>query len=235
MAKAVLFDFRGTLVDVSEARQASNYEVYTFLRSRKAEVTPEAFSHFFEKTRAYIKEKFARNQKIHNWNLLIASSLLSLFKVSVTGIELEELARKCDAAFVEKSQLYPDAKTILDFFKTRNVKMGVVIDGTSERERALLARLGLADFFDVVAISQEVGSNKFSLFPLRVALTTLGLPPNEVIVVGDRIDKDISPANELGCVSVFLQRGMQKPEALQRAEKPRYLISKLTELANFVD
>ncbi|MBI4406857.1 HAD family hydrolase [Candidatus Micrarchaeota archaeon] len=236
MAKAVLFDFRGTLADVSEARQAGNFQLYTFIRSRKAEVSLQAFSYFLDKARTHIKEKFAANTNVHNRDLLVTSSLLSMFRVSFNGAELEKLLEKCDNAFIEKTKLYPDADTFLNFIRTKNTKLGVIIDGTSKRERALLAKLGLDKIFDIVVISQEVGSSKSSLVPLASALTQLALPPSEVIVVGDRIDKDIRPANKLGCVSVLIRRGSeQKTEKPAREETPRYIISKLTELANIVD
>ncbi len=236
MVKAVLFDFRGTLVETTEAKRNALLFLYNFVRLKHSDVSLEEFIHLFERTQSETKEKFIANTAIHNWNLLVISSLFSKLGINAGGRELQKLVEGFDAAFVEKTKLFSEVVSMLKFLKSQDIKLGVVIDGTSKRERAVLAKLGVIDFFNVIIISEEVGRNKLSIVPLQSAIEQMQLPPSEIIVVGDRIDKDILPANKLGCISVLLQRGAgQKLENIQREAMPMHAISKINELANFLD
>lgn len=237
MVKAVLFDFRDTLINVAESRKADDLLLYEFAKRKGASVSLEEFH--LKKTDAQQKiiEKFSKNPNIHNWSLLINHNLLDLLGVKVEGGEFQRFMEKYDQVFVENVSLFPDSLPCLNFLKSQEVKIGVIIDGTVKRENAIIDKLDLRAFFNVIIISEQIGRNKFSLLPLQKALEKLKLPTSEVIVVGDRVDKDILPANKLGCISVKLERQSSKYSSLQsttREEKPSHVISKLTELANFL-
>lgn len=233
MVKAVLFDLRGTLADVAKAQLATRDFLYSqFGRS----LSREAFDNAFHASKAEIVEKLGRNSTIINWDLLIITNLMNRIGQKIDGSRLEKLMQEYNSIFVSNVSLFLDVEPCLRFLKDKNLKLGVVIEGTSARETAVLAKLGLDKFFNVVVISEEVGHNKLSPLPLQRAIEKTALPPNEIIVVGDRIDKDISHANKLGCVSVLLQRGQsQNLQNVQREAMPVHVIKKLTELANFVD
>jgi len=237
MAKAIVFDFRDTLLDIAEARNADAAMLFEFCKRKIPALTIPQFQQNFQASLAEVKEKFANNSTIHNWNLLILSNFLSKLHVQVAGRELQDLMERYDGIFVENVKLYPDAVTILKFLKDQNIKTAVVIDGTAKREKAILAKLGLEKQFNAVIISEEVGRNKLTLIPLQKAIEKLGVEPGEVMVVGDRIDKDIAPANKLGCTSVKLERKQGRYAEVRhetREEKPAHVISSLVELANFV-
>ncbi len=237
MIKAIVFDFRDTLIDIAEARKADAAFLFEFSKRKIPALTVQQFQQNFQASLAEVKEKFANNSAIHNWNLLIISNFLNKVRVQVAGRELQELMEKYDEIFVEKVKLYPDAVTILKFLKDQNIKTAVVIDGTAKRERAILSKLGLEKQFNAIIISEEVGRNKLTLIPLQKAIEKLGVEAGEIIVVGDRIDKDIAPANKLGCISVKLERTQGRYSETKhetREEKPTHVISSLVELANFL-
>ncbi len=240
MFKAVLFDFRDTLVDVSKAREAQTEFLFNYCAVRtKVKFSLDEFKHKSKQAHAAVMARFGNNQYIHNWSLLINKHLLDSLDVKVEGKDFENLMNDLDSVFIENVSLFPDSVTILDFLKSSGIKMGVVIDGTSKRENAVIDKLDLRKFLRVIIISEEIGKNKFSLLPLQKALEPLHCLPAEVIVVGDRIDKDISPANKLGCFSVRLIRGSGRYDAVQSNstnidERPKKTISKLNELAELV-
>ncbi len=237
MVKAVLFDFRDTLVDVSKAREVQLQFLYDYAKRRGAQLSLDEFKQRSKQSQVAIIDKFGRNTSIHNWSLLINKHLFDSLGVKVEGRDFEKLMADLDNVFIENVSLFSDSITILNFFKSSGIKMGVIIDGTAKRERAIIAKLDLAKYLAVVVISEEVGKNKFSLLPLQTALDKLGLPHNEVVVVGDRIDKDILPANKLGCYSVRLIRGSGRyaEQVSDNAEeRPRQTISSLAELAELV-
>jgi HAD superfamily hydrolase (TIGR01549 family) len=73
--------------------------------------------------------------------------------------------------------------------------------------RDVLARDGLARFFDIWTISEEVGAEKPDPAIFEHALRVAGSPPERCAMVGDRLDNDIVAARRHGMKGVWLLRG----------------------------
>lgn len=71
---------------------------------------------------------------------------------------------------------------------------------------SVLEDFGIADLFQAVIDSGEIGVRKPDPMIFRLGLKALGLEdtPASVAVVGDSIDKDIIPAHSLGCRTILL-------------------------------
>ncbi len=74
----------------------------------------------------------------------------------------------------------------------------------------------------------------------KYSLKKLGVENQETIYIGDRIDKDIIPANQNNIYSVYLHRGgkydnMSENLKDQGVNKPNYEISNLNELFDIID
>ena len=87
----------------------------------------------------------------------------------------------------------------------------------------------LREHVDVVGSSGRWGVEKPIPEFFERLLDELGLPPNEVAYVGDRVDNDVDPARAAGMVAVHLRRGPWG--YLQRgAERAHLRIGSLDEL-----
>lgn len=228
-----MFDFRDTLLRVDNAYKKANLFLYKFLKSKEKLLTPAKFKSQLSESIDRVKKKFGRSTKIHDWSILFISRLLRSLDIKLDSKGLEKLTSNYNGVFARNAKLFPDARCVLNFLKKKGVRMGVVIDGPSRRERKIIKRFGLIKYFSAVAISEEIGQNKFSDLPLKTALKVIGSRPWETMVVGDRIDKDIIHANKLGCVSVKLERhgGRYANHHHQKTiEKPKYAIANLKEL-----
>jgi 5'-nucleotidase len=71
--------------------------------------------------------------------------------------------------------------------------------------RNSLARRGLLDYFEIVAISDELHLHKPDLALYEWALTEAGSNPTRTVMIGDRRDNDIDPANRLGMRTILLR------------------------------
>jgi 5'-nucleotidase len=71
--------------------------------------------------------------------------------------------------------------------------------------RNSLARRGLLDDFELVAISDELHLHKPDLALYEWALTEAGSNPTRTVMIGDRRDNDIDPANRLGMRTILLR------------------------------
>ena len=94
-------------------------------------------------------------------------------------------------------------------------------------------RWGLHDFFDVIAASAELGVAKPDEAIFQNALKQAGCLARNAVMVGDRLDNDVAPANRLGIHSVRLLRGIGAYHVPHSADElAEYTIKTLAELFN---
>lgn len=134
----------------------------------------------------------------------------------------------------EEEVPYPDVVSTLTELKQRGYKLGVVANqkyGTEQR----LKNWNLLQFFYFIAASAELGMAKPEPAIFKWALEQADCHPQNVVMVGDRLDNDMAPANRFGIHSVRLLRGLgayHKPQSAD--EKPEYTISSLAELLDLL-
>lgn len=129
---------------------------------------------------------------------------------------------------------YPDAVPTLTELKRRGYKLGVIANqnyGTELR----LKKWNLLRFFEVIAASAELGMAKPDPAIFEWALKQADCSPQNTVMVGDRMDNDMEPANRLGMHSVRLKRGLGAyHEPQSDDEVPEYTISILAELLDLL-
>lgn len=69
----------------------------------------------------------------------------------------------------------------------------------------VLAEFGLDHLFKEVIESAVVGVRKPDPEIFRLGVAALGLEPQETVMIGDSPDKDILPAESIGCQTILLQ------------------------------
>jgi HAD superfamily hydrolase (TIGR01549 family) len=111
--------------------------------------------------------------------------------------------------------LYEDSMEVISSLKP-DYKLAIVsnmYDITARRVRQLFPQF--LSKFDMLAFSAEVGLRKpdpqIFLYALRRLNKIHGtdILPNEVVMVGDNMDKDVGPANEAGMYADLIDRDSQ--------------------------
>lgn len=96
-----------------------------------------------------------------------------------------------------------DTKVTLAQLKARGVKMGIITDGPSERQRRKIEALGLQEYFEPedIVISGDIGHEKTDPDGF---LRIMSLHPEETkfVYVGDNPSKDFRWPNRLGWTTV---------------------------------
>jgi HAD superfamily hydrolase (TIGR01549 family) len=108
--------------------------------------------------------------------------------------------------------LYPDADELLSSLYGR-YKIGLVTNGVAGLQRKKWLGSGLGTWFDVVAISGEVGIGKPERGIFEWVSNQLGVPLEECVMVGDNADRDVLGGKNSGMKTVWIDRGF-KPKTV---------------------
>jgi HAD superfamily hydrolase (TIGR01549 family) len=130
--------------------------------------------------------------------------------------------------------LQADVRAALELLKG-SYRLGVLAN-QQRWIRDVMARDGIDGFFDVWAVSDEVGAEKPDPAIFEHALAAAGAPGESCAMVGDRLDNDIVAAKRHGMRGIWLLRGEAPdeptPDQLARADAA---IRSLTELPAALD
>ena len=107
-------------------------------------------------------------------------------------------------------RVFDDVVPALEALRKEGLKIGVV-SNWDERLRGLLRKLRLADYFQAVAISCEVGVAKPAAAVFHRAASQLGLAPWSILHVGDDPEQDVRGAAAAGLWSLQVLRGRPRP------------------------
>lgn len=108
--------------------------------------------------------------------------------------------------------------------------VGLVTDGDPVIQRAKITALGLADAFDVIVLSDELGREYRKPHPLPFlrALDCLGVTPRRAVFVGDNPRKDVAGPAAIGMRTVRVRSG--EWSGLVSAPEPDVEVGDLREL-----
>jgi putative hydrolase of the HAD superfamily len=96
-----------------------------------------------------------------------------------------------------------------------------------------LASLKLDDFFEVIVTKADARKQKTSPAPFKVALRKLNIKPEESIMIGDRISRDVNTAKKLGIHTVYARYGDEHP-AEKSKSGAEFEIDNISELLEVV-
>ncbi len=128
---------------------------------------------------------------------------------------------------------YEDSIRCLEFL-SHKYKIGVIANQSLGAEQRL-ERYGLLKYIDLVVASAEEGVAKPDKRIFEIALNKSGCAASHSVMIGDRIDNDIVPANLLGMTTVWIRRGFRKYWTIENeTEKPDYTVDSLSELCEIL-
>jgi putative hydrolase of the HAD superfamily len=103
--------------------------------------------------------------------------------------------------------LYPHVRATLTELLRRGFRLAVLSDAPALQAWQRLHHLGLEHFFRPVVTFDDTGERKPSPRPFRRALEQLGLPAEDVLMVGDWPERDMIGARSVGMPTVFARYG----------------------------
>lgn len=111
----------------------------------------------------------------------------------------QELLRRC-------WRLFDDVAPCLEWLTAAGVRLAAVTNASGAHQRDKLDDLGLAGFFDHVAIAGELGVAKPDAAMFHQVCHTLACAPAQAVHVGDKLRTDALGARDAGLGAVWLHR-----------------------------
>ena len=210
--KAVLFDLDGTLHD-----RAETIRRYLAGHVRRFEL-PEGYAE-----RWTVLDDLGYRSKAEVFPQLVAEFGLNHDPQAL----LQDFS---DHAWAD-CQLMPHSREVLRELRQRGLKLGLVTNGWSDKQRQCMAGLGLADAFGTVVISREAGCSKPEPRIYALALEQLGVQAAETLFVGDSPLNDVLGPQQAGMKAALFPGGHALPEHI----RPDYVLQDLRDVLEIVE
>lgn len=195
--KGIIFDYGGTIDSRGDHWAEVIWDAY---QANRVPVSKEQFREAYVAT----ERLFARQP------IILPDDTFAQVMSKKIACQFDELGlRRCDAAPVAE-MCYQSAKECVDQARPvleelhRRYPM-VLVSNFYGNINAVLRDFKLDHLFKAVVESAAVGVRKPDPAIFALGVEALGLHPEQVLVVGDSLRKDILPARSLGCATAWIK------------------------------
>jgi len=156
------------------------------------------------------REKF--DYTAQDWSDIVDETFAGLISETPSRTFFPELFER----FAEAAawRIYDDVRPTLAALAERGLRLGV-ISNWDDRLRPLLKSLRLADCFEIIIVSCEIGASKPSPGPFQAAVKAFHFPACAVLHVGDSAEMDVAGARAAGFQAVQIVRNCNFTDAGQ--------------------
>lgn len=231
MIQGIIFDYGGTL----DSRGVHWSEVlWQGYQQARVPIDKETFrTAYVEGERALARERIILPQDnfhtlLHK-KVAIELSYLPDQPDEATRLRwTDEIAAYCDAA---ARSCIDEARPMLD--ELHKLYPMMLVSNFYGNIDEVLRDYGIRHLFKGIIESAVVGIRKPNPTLFRLGVDALELPPEQVLVVGDSLRKDIEPAEQLGCHVLWLKgKGWTDAEDLQTHP---HTITRISEVTKWID
>lgn len=124
---------------------------------------------------------------------------------NIDTVEAKAKAESFGLEWAKVHNIYPGCIEFLQALKANpDYKLGLLTNGPSDFQRAILDFLDIGKYFDVIVVSGDVGVRKPNLEIFKIMAEKMQLSPESLVMVGDALEKEITPALELGWGGIWI-------------------------------
>ena len=231
--KGVIFDYGGTIDNCGDHWAVIIREAYD-----NAGI-PYGDLDTFCKAYVYAERELAKTRHIlpeHTFaDLMLIKARIELEELVRLGAPIEASAIETHAQAIadycdkHARQCIDAARPTLDYLVARYPM--VLVSNFYGNIESVLKEYDLLHYFPTIIESAVVGVRKPDPAIFALGVEALGLRPEDVLVVGDSLSKDIAPAKSLGCATAWIEgRGWFYEEPSDMAGKGMKTLEELKQL-----
>jgi putative hydrolase of the HAD superfamily len=219
--EAVLFDYGHTLIYFDERPHSTLIEAYEkvnrLLASTVEREVPSA-QVLIEKVSRRVDDEIQRDYAAGR---LEEVEIAAIYDTALRELGLElapELVERVmeleQEGWLQSVHVGPDVISTLKALRGLGLRLGIVSNAAylPRLMKQQLSALGLADYFDAVTFSSEVGVRKPHAAIYADALKQLGVEPSRTLFVGDRVREDVQGPQGLGMKAVLTREWRQEDD-----------------------
>jgi HAD superfamily hydrolase (TIGR02253 family) len=223
MIKCVIFDLDNTLIDFMTMKKASCDAALTAMIGAGLDINKEKAT----KILFGLYDKHGMEDKLIFQKFLKKVARKVDYEVLAHGIVAY---RRVRTGLLEP---YPNVAEVLFELKQRGVKLAIVSDAPRLKAWIRLVAMKINHLFDAVVTFDDTKELKPSDKPFLFAFRKLSVRPHECLMVGDRPERDIEGAKNLGMITCFAKYG--NPKYAKKNSHADYDISSIKELLDIVE
>jgi len=197
LIKAVVFDLDNTLMDFMKMKKRAIEEAIPAMVDAGLEITPEVANRMIDEI---YKEKGIEYQQVFDEFLNKVLQKVD-YKILSAGIVAYRRAR--EASLIPYPHVYSALYNLLKL----GIKMGILSDAPVKEAWLRLAYLNFHQIVDAVVTFDDTGVRKPDPKPFRLLLKRLNVAPEEALMVGDWVERDIIGASKVGMKTAFARYG----------------------------
>ncbi len=197
MIKAIIFDLDNTLMDFMKFKTASVEAAVDAMIDAGADIGKKELS---KKIYDIYDREGIEDQQVFDKVLEKNFGQID-YRILAAGIVGYRKAKEGNMT------LYPHVHMTLTNLGKMGIKMIIVSDAPRLPAWMRICSLGLQHYFDRVLTYDDTGEKKPSPKPYKMALEALKLKPQEALMLGDWVERDIHGAKQLGIKTAFARYG----------------------------
>ena len=210
--RAILFDKDGTLVDFQRTWGPATHTVMTKLANGNAGAFERlaAVSLYDAEQRRLLPGSPVVIETTYGYGKLWAEAL----GVPVTPELIDTIDRHFFQTTLDHLTPMGDVKGLLESFRARGYRLGLMTNDADANTRAQLKRLGLDQLIEFLAAYDSGYGHKPDADPVLAFAKFAGVSPAEIAVVGDT-DHDLVAARAAGAIAIGVTSGPLPREQLE--------------------
>jgi putative hydrolase of the HAD superfamily len=223
MIKAILFDIDNTLIDFMQMKTKSCESAIDSMIKAGLKVN---------KKRA-LKVLY----KLYDEYGIEYQKIFQKFTKELTGkIDYRLISYGIIAYRKEREYYLKPYSNVVSTLKTlkKKYKLAVVSDAPVLEAWMRLVTMKLDKYFDVVVTMADARKQKTHVAPFKNALRKLNVKPENSIMIGDRISRDVHTAKKLGIHTIYAKYGETKP-VVKGKSGADFEINNISEMINIVN
>jgi putative hydrolase of the HAD superfamily len=231
----ILFDLDDTLVAFDAVTNPSWREVCLEYTTARPGLDPEALFAAIRKVSDWYwsdpeRHRIGRNNMPPARRRIVREAFL---RMDLPEADADAMAERYSTVRLENMYVLPDTHSTLDLLRSRGYRLGLLTNGDGETQRYKIERFDLAKYFEIILVEGELGYGKPDVRMYRLALSALGLKPEDTCMVGDNLNWDVEAPQGLGIRALWIDRkGAGVPAGSTAA--PHRVIKNISEVINIL-